>query len=358
MKLKTSIITGSVAIALVVSAVVWLQAAPSVGTTKATPAYIVVNTATPVLFTSQITDPSVIATGVNLLKTDAAGKTLSTVGVMRDDGKNGDAVAGDKTFSYRVTLNQPTVGQVYYRVSAAFKGVLQRVLSPVMSLVVNPPPGGAIEGEALVFRDSTGQIAFTVPLTNRTTIQPSGETDSIAEGALLSDDGTHALVFSTLASIPAGVIEGTGTDSVRYFDTSGQLWARAASSGREFSRGPTRLVSLDGSRVALVSSDKGSSNPVIDIYSAVGTLVFSVPEGQFVEVDRVELSPSGRYLLIIGEVESTLVFVVRVFDTATSISWDISLDSMGSIPQIRITEDGRFEVRVEATNTVLPPQPQ
>ncbi|MEQ1868728.1 MAG: hypothetical protein ABL961_01745, partial [Vicinamibacterales bacterium] len=71
----------------------WLLAAPVVGPTVATPAQVGVGVLTPVVVTAQIADPSVIATGVNLLRTDATGRTLAVVGVMHDDGVNGDAVA-------------------------------------------------------------------------------------------------------------------------------------------------------------------------------------------------------------------------------------------------------------------------
>ncbi|HLG56870.1 MAG TPA: hypothetical protein VI485_16145 [Vicinamibacterales bacterium] len=114
----------------------WLTAAPSIGTVAATPAYVVVDTATPVLFTAQIADSSVIPTGVNLLNVDAAGKTIAIIGVMRDDGSSGDLKAGDKVFSLRATVNRPAVGQAFYRVSAAFKGVLQRVQSSSIELAV------------------------------------------------------------------------------------------------------------------------------------------------------------------------------------------------------------------------------
>lgn len=132
MKLKAIGITVGLVAVFAVASVVYLRAAPSISQTSATPAYVVENTPTAVLFTAQIADPSVIRTGVNLLKTDSTGKTLAVAGVLNDNGMNGDATANDKIFSLSVTLNQPSTGQVYYRVSAPFKGVLQRALSPVI----------------------------------------------------------------------------------------------------------------------------------------------------------------------------------------------------------------------------------
>lgn len=127
-------------VAAVVCATVWLSAAPSIGAVAANPAYVVINTPTAVLFTAHINDPSVIPTGVNLLKVDANGKTLAVIGPLRDDGSNGDALAGDKILSLRLSLNAPALGHLYYRVSATFRGVLQRVQSPVIRVTVDPVP--------------------------------------------------------------------------------------------------------------------------------------------------------------------------------------------------------------------------
>jgi pimeloyl-ACP methyl ester carboxylesterase len=126
----------SLVILLVLTQLSLRAAPPVIDATSASPTSVILNTPTPVLFTARITDPTVLPTGVNLLRTDASGKTLSTVGVMRDDGTNGDVAAGDKTFSLRVTVQGAAVGQIYYRVSAAFKGVIQRTLSAVMPIAV------------------------------------------------------------------------------------------------------------------------------------------------------------------------------------------------------------------------------
>lgn len=159
--MKKVLLTAAGVAVAIAGAVVWLQAAvPTIGPTAATPAYIVVNTPTPVVITAQIADPSLIAGSVNLLKVDSTGKTLTTVGVMRDDGLSGDAKSADKTFSYRLTVNEPSVGQVYHRVSAAFKGVLKRSLSNVVAVTVDPfllpPDPGDAGKQTLEGIDSDG----------------------------------------------------------------------------------------------------------------------------------------------------------------------------------------------------------
>jgi hypothetical protein len=136
--MKKLTIAGGLALGLsVLAGAVWLRAAPAptVGTLAVNPAYVVINTPTAVTFTISITDPTLLPNGVNLLKTDANGKTIANVGFMRDDGINGDALAGDRVYSYRVALNVAVAARSYFRASAAFKGVLVRVQSNVASIL-------------------------------------------------------------------------------------------------------------------------------------------------------------------------------------------------------------------------------
>lgn len=94
---------------------------PTFGPTGSEPAYIVVNTPTPVLFTSQITDPQLKKRSVVLIRLDASGKPFDIIGRLRDDGRNGDLKANDNIYSLRVTLNESATGQVGFSVAARFK---------------------------------------------------------------------------------------------------------------------------------------------------------------------------------------------------------------------------------------------
>ena len=73
-------------------------ATPNVGTPSATPPTIVVNMPTTVTVTVLIT-PSPLLNGVNLLRLGATGTQPTILGVMHDDGKNGDTVAGDGIYT-------------------------------------------------------------------------------------------------------------------------------------------------------------------------------------------------------------------------------------------------------------------
>ena len=114
-----------------------LDAAPSIGAVNATPMTAVIGIPTQVTVTASITDPSLIAGGVNLLQLNPNG-AATILGTLHDDGLNGDAFAGDLVFTLQVTLIAPVASQVQLQVSAAFKGVLQRVKSPIINVFLQP----------------------------------------------------------------------------------------------------------------------------------------------------------------------------------------------------------------------------
>jgi len=149
-KRRPWLVVGGVVAAAVLVGASWalLQAAaPVIDNVGVSPAYIVINTPTTVLFTARIMEPTVLP-GVNLLRTDAAGSTLATLGPLNDVGTNGDQVAGDRIFTRQVAFNEPTTKELYYRVSAPFKGVLRRTLSSVLTLTIDPVPLPPDPGEA------------------------------------------------------------------------------------------------------------------------------------------------------------------------------------------------------------------
>jgi hypothetical protein len=62
---------------------------------------------------------------------------MSTVlGQLKDDGTNGDAVAGDKTFTILKMFNESATGEIKLQVSAAFRGILKRALSNIILINV------------------------------------------------------------------------------------------------------------------------------------------------------------------------------------------------------------------------------
>ena len=101
---------------------------PTVGTPVAVPSIIVINTSTPVTVTVQITAPTLIPGSVNLLLLGEAGTQPTILGVMQNTG-NG-------IYSLQTALNEGVPGQIQLQVSAAFQGLLRRVLSSVSAINV------------------------------------------------------------------------------------------------------------------------------------------------------------------------------------------------------------------------------
>jgi murein DD-endopeptidase MepM/ murein hydrolase activator NlpD len=83
--------------------------------------------ATPVIVTARITtqagDPALIPGSVTLIRQDEAGQALGVIGTMQDDG------SGTNTFKLSLVVNEPSSGTMRLAVSAAFRGLLRRVIS-------------------------------------------------------------------------------------------------------------------------------------------------------------------------------------------------------------------------------------
>lgn len=103
-------------------------AAPSIAPVTATPGRVSAGLASMIHITAQIADPGVIASSVNLQRLSDAGAVLAVVGVLHDDGLNGDAVAGDRIYTLDISFTEAN-GPIRLRVSAGFKGLLKRINS-------------------------------------------------------------------------------------------------------------------------------------------------------------------------------------------------------------------------------------
>ncbi|MEQ1758239.1 MAG: hypothetical protein ABL986_07975 [Vicinamibacterales bacterium] len=140
MTLKKSIFTGCLAIAIAVSAVVWLQAAPAVGPVTVSPMVVGTGPVASVSVAAAIADVSLLPTSVNLLRVDVSGRVLANLGRMYDDGTHGDSVADDKKYTLAVSVTETVPGRAVFQVSAAFRGELRRTVSPSVAVLVLAPP--------------------------------------------------------------------------------------------------------------------------------------------------------------------------------------------------------------------------
>jgi hypothetical protein len=125
-----------------------------VGTPTASPSSLTVGANTPVSFTAQITDPSLIEDSVLVVQVNAAGTITAILCQLNDKGAGGDVMAGDKIFTGVTAIPESVIGTVKVQVSAAFRGHLRRDLSNAVSLTVAAPQ---------TLKDPTTGVQITVP---------------------------------------------------------------------------------------------------------------------------------------------------------------------------------------------------
>lgn len=128
------IVTVTILILLFVYGGIFLHGAPAIQV-SISPSFIPVNTPTEITIEASIVDSAVISSSVFLLRANELGTAFNQVAVMKDDGSSGDAKANDRVFTSRLTLNEATPGVIRFQVSAAFRGVLQRIRSDVVLIV-------------------------------------------------------------------------------------------------------------------------------------------------------------------------------------------------------------------------------
>ena len=73
--------------------------AGTLGTPSLTPDRVVAGVASAVTVSVSITDPNYMAGSANVQRLRADGSVQAVVGLLRDDGVDGDAVAGDKVYT-------------------------------------------------------------------------------------------------------------------------------------------------------------------------------------------------------------------------------------------------------------------
>ncbi len=184
--------------------------AQTVAPVGVTPATVPVGQGTPVIVTAVITDPAVLAAGVQVQRYDSQGRVVGVLGLLNDDGANGDELAGDKTFSGRLTVYELAPGTFTMRVSAAFQGRILRVLSAPLTLT------------------ATG-TASTIGITSPTNldyrnVSPILVTGTVGDpGAQVRINGIDATVGGTTYTAQVPILEGTNTLTAVATNTNGTV---------------------------------------------------------------------------------------------------------------------------------------
>lgn len=111
-------------------------AAPTVENLQADPSAIMINKQEQILITAIITDPSLIPNSVYIWKLDNNNRPVAKIETLHDDGLNGDKVAGDHVYSAEVSFWETSPGYLRLLASAAFRGMLRRVKSDVLTIKI------------------------------------------------------------------------------------------------------------------------------------------------------------------------------------------------------------------------------
>ncbi len=109
-------------------------AGPVIRSASVSPRALRADISTSVLFTAAIASSDVIPHSVNLQRMRADGSGFAIAGELFDDGTHGDSVRGDGIYSLRLSLREPGPFPVQFRISAAVRGSVKRVVSNVIIL--------------------------------------------------------------------------------------------------------------------------------------------------------------------------------------------------------------------------------
>ena len=256
-------------------------AAQTVGPVGLAPGTVPVGVGTPVLVTAVITDPAVIAAGVQLQRYDSQGRVVGVLGALTDDGRNGDVAAGDRTFSFRMTAYELAPGPIVMRVSAAFQGRLTRVLSaPVTLLATGTASNIAIASPANLAYLNTSPIAVT-----GTVGDPAAE---------VVVNGIPAVVSGAAFSAQVPILEGTNTLTAVATNSNGTVTTASVQ------------VTLDTTPPQLTINAPATGSLTTDATTAVSGLINDIVVGTVnplqatVTVNGVAAQVSNRSFLRAG----------------------------------------------------------
>ena len=130
---------------------------------------VLVNGTYQVTATAQLSgNPALIASGLNLLRVDGAAPSI--LGVMHDDGLNGDAVANDGV--YTLLFSAPSVAQMQLQAAAAILAQVHRLKSPTVTVPVVVPTLLSVAANS----GQQGQQNISVTITGKFTHFSQGTT--------------------------------------------------------------------------------------------------------------------------------------------------------------------------------------
>jgi hypothetical protein len=153
--------------------------------------------------TTTISSGTLITGGLNLLRVDGAAPVI--LGVMHDDGQNGDAVANDGIYTFQFTA--ASVSQMQLQASAAFRGVLRRQKSTAAGAPVVTPTITQVSPNS----GRQGQQGLSVSITGQNTHFSQGTTTAnFGAGITVTQLTVNSATSATaILNIPGAAIIGT-----------------------------------------------------------------------------------------------------------------------------------------------------
>jgi hypothetical protein len=175
-----------------------LYGSESITAPNAVPDGIATNIPTLVTFTATLpANSALIPISVNLVQYNAQGQAVAILGQLYDDGTHGDQTAADNVFTTQLTITQRSTTQLFYRVSAAYRGSLTRALSPQITIDVIQLPTPQ-QQQAVI---STTQQAGTLFSSLSATATPTAAMSAVVTWLLQQTNVEAAAATSDGASI-------------------------------------------------------------------------------------------------------------------------------------------------------------
>jgi hypothetical protein len=186
----------------------------------ASPTLLSPGVSTTMLLTSLVS-PTPTAGSVNLIRLNSPNTPATIVGIMHDDGANGDAVGGDGIYSLTVTLNEVAQGTFALESSASFKGVLKRVISAPLYFTVSTFEGTVVGdltagGDQIVLARIVSQNGLA-DVTGKVVTDTTVNIETVLRGAIPKPQ----IVIRT----PGGTLDGEYSSSPGspYFETGEEV---------------------------------------------------------------------------------------------------------------------------------------
>jgi hypothetical protein len=217
-----------------------------------------------------------------------------------------------------------------------------------------------LDGDNVVFKTPGDMVVLTIALINQETT--SGTITSVThERAIISDDGSHAGIFTYSSSLDSANPDYEPLVNVgfRYFDSSGLKWQSQAPLGTGYFfpvQRHQKLLASDGTRVLLVSTGSGNSDPHMNVTDEAGNSLYMSTDSP-VAVSDARLSPSGRYLLSITVVKNLTTYndLITIVNLDSGRSMENTFDRIADgLPTITTTSTGDFMVSLKGKQVPLP----